>query len=235
VPGPQEGHNMKVVLATFVVLGMLLPAAAFANDKTPSSIGTPVPAVNCDVTHYEAHNDPMLYAIPDCWAGFRCGPLQVHTGGTVSFVIVAADIQTTWMGDLNLALQHDQDCNDIADTSVILMCRTGMGDSSCPVPEGCCGCADDMDGVYVFDDGSSGVVLGDPFSTCYGGMAAPGCYKPVKPLSQFAGQSTDGCWRLKAEDGSCGNQAYVNGWTIYFNGPTATMPASWGGVKAMYR
>ena len=123
---------MKVVLATFVVLGMLLPAAAFANDKTPDRIGVPIPAVNCATAGLTSHTDPMLYAIPDCWAGFRCGPLQVHDGGTVGFVIVSADIQTTWMGDLNLDLQHDTNCDDIADTRVTLMCRAGMGDSSCP-------------------------------------------------------------------------------------------------------
>ena len=82
---------MKVVLATFVVLGMLLPAAAFANDKTPDRIGVPIPAVNCATAGLTSHTDPMLYAIPDCWAGFRCGPLQVHDGGTVGFVIVSAD------------------------------------------------------------------------------------------------------------------------------------------------
>lgn len=226
---------MRIVLAAVCVAAALSPSAAFGDPKTPSQIGEPVPAVNCDIAATEVHTDATWYAIPDCGAPLAMGPIVTPPGVFWGTPIVSVDMDHTWIGDVNLSLQHDTDCDGIAEASATLLCRTGMSDPGCS-SSGCCGCSDDIGGVYTFDDAATGAVLGDPFSSCYGGFAAPGCYRPVTPLSAFVSGHTEGCWELVGQDGACGDAFFVNSWTLYLGViGSPTEPTTWGGVKAIFR
>jgi len=206
---------MRVMLTIICMVAVLSPPAAQANGKTPRQIGEPVPATTCFYGG-STYADSTFYAIPDCGSAVAMGPIRLDPWATASDVVVAVNMQHTWIGDINLSLQYDANCDGVAETTSTLMCRTGMLDPSCP-STGCCGCSDDINGTYVFADQSTSVVLGDPFSPCYGGSVAPGCYRPVTPLSAFAG-NVGGCWTLVAQDGACGDLFYVNSWTLYFGG-----------------
>ena len=208
-----------------LILGALVihsPPAAFANVKTPVQIGEPVPATNCDLG-IAGWTDPTFYAVPDCGDPIRMGPITVEASGACGLVVVSVNMQHTWIGDINLALAHDPDCDGVLVTTVELMCRAGMSAPDCP-GTGCCGCSDDIAGLYSFDDTSTGVVLGDPYSSCYGGSVAPGCYRPVTPLSAFASEDAGGCWYLIGQDGACGDLFYVNSWTLSFGGAIGPSP-----------
>jgi len=218
---------MRAALCLLATVAMLCPTMASA-DKTPSQIGEPVPAVNCDTGGATCGSSTVFAAVPDCGGPVSCGSVS-GLSGTVAGAVISVDMDHTWVGDMNMTLTHVD-----TGTSATLLCRTGLFDPSCPT-SGCCGCSDDIGGVYSFDDASTGAILGDPFSGCYGGFAAPGCYRPVSALSAFDGESASGTWTLTGQDGACGDLFYVYGWTLCFTGTTAAEPSTWGTVKNLYQ
>jgi hypothetical protein len=225
---------MRAALALLCTVAILCPAIASA-DKTPTQIGEPIVAANCDVSGYKAYTSTQFLSIPDC--GPTASTSQnIGDAEAIVDAVVQVDIDHTWIGDLNMSIGHDADCNGVAETSASLLCRTGMFDPSCPTGS-CCGCSDDLGGIYTFDDAATAGALGDPFSGCYGGFAPLGCYKAVGSLGGFDGQSKEGCWILSAQDGACIDVGFIYSWTLYFNnedGPTANEPATWGSVKTLY-
>jgi len=214
---------MRAALCLFVVALLACPTlVGAAPQKTATQVGDPIISTNCDISG-TAYTDPTFYAIPDCGAATPMGPINITDTDACGLTVLSVNMQHTWIGDINLALAHDPDCDGVLVTTVELMCRAGMSAPDCP-GTGCCGCSDDIAGLYSFDDTSTGVVLGDPYSSCYGGSVAPGCYRPVTPLSAFASEDAGGCWYLIGQDGACGDLFYVNSWTLSFGGAIGPSP-----------
>jgi hypothetical protein len=248
--GRSEGIAMKVVLMLCGV-AILCPALAWAcggppatgipgepvENKLTSQIGEPVIAVNCDLYGYNSHTDNDLVAVPDC-DGVVLATMEITEDPEMPILdaILEIDFDHTWIGDMNLCVHHDLNCDGFPETNANIFCRPGLGDDTCPL-DGCCGCSDDLNGIYMFDDAATGPEIGDPFFGCAGGAVAPGCYKPNTTMEVFNGEPKGGCWLLKLQDGACGDLGFLYSWTLHFlkGGGTAAESVTWSSMKSLYQ
>lgn len=112
---------------------------------------------------------------------------------TVSALTVCVNISHTYYADLTVWVEKD-------DFQVVLMDPLG-GDGSADLT---------FDVLYCFNDGAA-----TPWPRNMMGGAVPGgTYRPVEPLSAFAGLQTGGQWTLKAQDFWQTDAGMLGGFTL---------------------
>lgn len=225
-----EGYPMKRLLTVAMML-VLVPSVIFANDTKTMIDPDPVtPLLQCDPGMFDKYYEfTDFVTVPDCDPTGATTPWQwIEDPEAILDIVVNANLFHTWTGDLNLQVQYDADGDGVPEAVGQLLCRLDFSFfPDCPTT-GCCGCSSDLTGSYGF-------WMGAPSDFVCG--ALPGCYRPAGPLDQFNGLHKRGYWRLWMQDAACGDIGTIEGWGIGFiNGePTATEPATWGSVRALFR
>ncbi len=217
-----------------LALGMVIVAGAASAEKVPYHGDTYGPDGGCVTDGYKSFSGPGGMFIPDCDpAGVSQGVATEDDGATIDDVILAVEMDHTWVGDLRIWLSYDMNCDGTAEAGpVAALCRPGLG--TCD-PDGCCGCSAGVFGVYLFSD-DGGVPLAED---CV--AVDPGCYSAAidspNPFAVFDGMPKGGCFELFAADGACADTGSVRSWTVYVangGGGTPTETVSWGHLKSSY-
>ena len=134
-------------------------------------------------------------------------------------VILAVDMDHTWVGDLRIFLYYDLACGWVDPVLGEVLCRPGL--AGC-LPLDCCGCSGDMDGWYWFDDAA--VVS---FEDGCPSIFAPGCYGPDYDsvgLDVFDGMPSGGCFWIFVADGACGDEGELFEWEVHVLTESAPPP-----------
>lgn len=145
------------------------------------------------------------------------GPLHTGLSGLLSGVVLAVDIDQTWIGDIVIDLYYDENGNGVYDAGpVSALCRPNL--AGCAY-DGCCGCSGDISGVYTFGDDAA-ESMGEP--NCPP-VIPNGCYLPaVESPSSFAGAfnglQSGGDFYLEIADGAGGDETFFNSWGVFVVG-----------------
>jgi cysteine-rich repeat protein len=126
--------------------------------------------------------------------------INVPDSGTISDINVGLDVTHTWVGDMDITIEHNA-------TSVLLVQQ--MGTALDPT-FGCA--ADNLVNVVLDDEGAGGAIedqCGTPAAT------SPPSYTPDNPLSAFDGMDKQGTWTLTIFDTFPGSDAgTLNNWSL---------------------
>ncbi len=222
-------------LVTILLSGMLLALPAFAVETkdTLTESDVAVDRVACDTNGCDYYRFLVGGETFDNTGGFmNYGPLATDAGCTIENVVLAVEIEQTWVGDLIIELWYDEDNDGVLDYGpVSAMCRPDL--DGCDF-SGCCGCSGNIAGVYTFgDDGA------DPLGEfdCPSDIA-PGCFAPAPESAggfadMFAGAATGGAFYLDIADGAGGDPTTLFEWGVYVCcGSTASENTSWGQIKS---
>lgn len=128
-------------------------------------------------------------------------PDEDGTNEIFSVVDVRLNINHSWVGDLVVRLRHDD-----TGTFTTLIDRPGVP------PE--YGNSDDLNGLYIFEDGQLPIP-----ETSGSGTVAPGVYGPSGPefFHLFEGESKVGTWTLIIEDHAGGDSGSLTSWGFTIN------------------
>jgi hypothetical protein len=207
----REGNMKTLVL---VVAALLLIAGFALAEADPRKVENAAPATStrsygCDEEDYMCYLNLVNVDIPDDDpAGVFHYPIATDPGYIIQDVIISANIQHTWVGDLIIYIYYDIDCDDVADVTGGILCRHGLDD--CPTQD-CCGCSGDLEGWYGFSDTESSIE-----DVCETSIPAV-CYGPDYDsvgLDVFDGLPTGGCFWLQAIDGAGGDLGTVFAWEV---------------------
>jgi len=217
-----------------LILAMCMMFAAgtgLAEKVGPEAGGVFLPQGDCPTDGYKPYTGsggPIPDGDP---AGVTFGPVPVPDDGT-SFIDVVVDVEMshTWVGDINVDLSYDLDCDGQPETTARLVCRPGQ--ANCDPAGSTFGCNGDLGGLYRFSDDGA-VELGVPCAA----VLAPGCYAPNEALSVFDGLSKGGCFTLFANDSATPDPGVIPVWVVWTDndgGGTPTETISWGSVKSRF-
>ena len=135
-------------------------------------------------------NENLNLAIPDGAGNNQYGDpvtttLSVPDLGTISSIIVNADVSHTYIQDLQIALFHPD-----LETYAVLWQRSCDGENGIDV---------------TFSDGSNEIECANP---------TVGTFAPFEELSIFEGMTSEGEWLLYARDGYNQDSGVINDWSI---------------------
>ena len=135
-------------------------------------------------------NENLNLAIPDGVGNNQYGDpitttLSVPDLGTISSIIVNADVSHTYIQDLQIALFHPD-----LETYAVLWQRSCDGENGIDV---------------TFSDGSNEIECANP---------TVGTFAPFEELSIFEGMTSEGDWLLYARDGYNQDSGVINDWSI---------------------
>jgi hypothetical protein len=213
----------------------IVVAGSASAEKVPyQGSGDATPAGSCPTDGYKrfAGDGGM---IPDCDPGGLTLSLATDDdGATIDDVILGVEISHTWVGDLRVWLSYDLECDGTDDVGpVAALCRPALDGCA---EDGCCGCSDDLGGLYYFSDDAAGPLGED----CPGFLEA-GCYAPAidspAPLSVFDGQPKGGCFTLFTADGACADTGLISSWEVAVlngSGGTPVETTTWSALKARH-
>lgn len=214
----------------------LLIAGVAMAEKVPT-IGQPAPpmaATSCDLADYKEYRqlfDPPQVVVND--GDTASGQIDIADDGTTfADIIVDLDITHSWMGDLQMLVSYDRECDGQAEGSAYVMNQPGL-----PQVSATFGCSDNLDGMYLFADKAGIASLNDD---CIGDTANTfpgGCYVSRELLGVFDGEAKGGCFTMLITDNANGDTGDVRGWSIHaLNGPpnVPTEEKSWSQIKAIY-
>ncbi len=221
------------LLTTLCILALALPA--LANDlelKIPNDGGPAGARIDCDVSGCDYYGMTVGTNFDDTAGLLAFGPITTTGGCAITNVVLAVDIDQTWVGDLIIDLYYDEDSDGIYDYGpVSALCRPQL--DGCPL-EDCCGCSGNVVGVFTFGDDAA-EPLGE--YDCPGDFV-PGCFLPAieSPAGfadTFAGAAAGGDFWLEIGDGAGGDTTYFNAWGVYVCcGTTASENTNWGQIKS---
>jgi len=231
---------------SLIACGALLvyAATAFATDeKDTRSDGPPGPVItaNCDLVDHKMAEQTFSppTTVPDN-TGVTFGPIVLPADAMfISHVVLDLDCSHTWIGDLIVRLEYDENSDDVIDVTSTVICRPGRT-VSCGAGGSGSGCSSNFatGAVYRFDDTAVGSL---PEIGCSNATDIPGgCYRPTglgaDALSVFEGRSKGGRWWLFVSDNATGDVFTMTRWAVHIlNTPVGVAQASWGQVKALYR
>jgi hypothetical protein len=202
--------NLAASAPCGAVLPFTLTVSYAGNGPHPASLGFTVQVGRAAQTAHFAYAGPPV-AIPDGSAAgvsvalpvvFTGGiaRLVVHLDGTACTAAVGATtvgIDHTWVGDLTLALT-----SPTGRTATLVDAPGGFGNSG---NHFCQTALDDAAPASIQQ-----VTIDDaPFT---------GAFRPVQPLSVFAGDSANGTWLLRATDSATGDTGHVRAFSIDVTG-----------------
>ncbi|MEM7113059.1 MAG: choice-of-anchor B family protein [Chloroflexota bacterium] len=187
----------------FVLQPNLPPPLPTPTPPPPSP--TPPPTV---CTTYNSTDIPQ--ALPNGTTSVSSN-LSISGSGTIYDLNVDLDMSHIWVGDLSMALEH-QDTG----TSVTILDRPG-------VPASTYGCSGDNI-VATLDDAAASAVEGQCAGT---NPTIGGTFSPNNALSSFNGESGNGTWVLTVTDHyPSADDGTLNGWSVEVctdaGGPTPT-------------
>ena len=237
------GRNRPLVACGAI---LLCTANAFAADvKVSGGDGPadPVITANCDLTDHKMGEQTFSppATVPDVSpAGVTFGPIVLPSDGMfVNHVVLEIDCSHTWIGDLVVRLEYDENSDGAIDAASTVICRPGRTGSCGPAGTGAgCGSNFATGAVYRFDDTAASPL---PTTGCFTSANIPGgCYQPTglgtSPLSAFVDLTKGGRWWLFVSDNATGDVFSMTRWAVHIlNSPVAVAPASWGQLKARYR
>jgi hypothetical protein len=227
------------LLSLLALIALTGVAAAAKTPATPSGAsGVPT---SCDLTGYKADVDVSAdLSIPDNDATgvTLTTPATAADGSRYVALVVGLEIEHTWIGDLIATVTYDGLCDGVTadDIGVKLLCRPGR--ASCTGGTGFgYGVGAVCTNTLLFSDGALGPITGAAATV------PAGCYRPTGatgsagPLSAFAGSLKGGCWKLSVSDNAADDVGRICGFSVHSlnENPVPTRPASWGGVKSIYR
>lgn len=232
-------------LAIVVLISLFVGAAAqvsSAEKVSPVDPGGPDSPGFCDIEGYKTETDVVETPIEDLGT-FTTPPLTVGpAGGTIVDVVIGLDIEHTWMGDLNVAVNYDPDCAGPLGPigPVYLLARQGRAGFSCDgSPFGCGGDLDSGSGIaYTFGTIGSSKEIADA-TQCTEPIAF-GCYDEAlespSELTIFVGLPKDGCWTLDVTDCAGGDSGILHSWGVAIDNRVSPVAnTSWGAIKATYK
>jgi hypothetical protein len=225
-------------------VSIALAPPAFAADEKEGSEGPPTApevASNCDLTDYKSAM--QAFAPPDTVpdnnaAGETFGPIVVPSDGMfIEDIVLELDCKTTWLGDIIVRLDYDENSDGAIDVSTTVICRPGRTGACGQAGTGV-GCGSDFETgfIYRFDDTAAGNL---PTVNCSGDVAG-GCYRPTGlgagSMLAFADRTKGGRWWLFVSDNQGGDRFSLTSWAVHLkNTPVSITPTSWGQLKAIYR
>jgi len=236
-----QGDAVRLVACGALIA---LAACAFAEDMKEDPAGPPtdpVIAAECDLTEYKFETQtfgPPALIVDNVPAGTTFGPIVVPSDGMfIEDVVLVLDCSHTWLGDLIVRLDYDENTDGAIDASTTVICRPGRTGACGQAGTGV-GCGSNLvtGSIYRFDDTATGTL---PTANCSGNVAG-GCYQPTGvgagPLSVFEGRTKGGRWWLFVSDNQGGDSGTLTSWTVHLkNTPVSTTHTSWGRVKSIYR
>lgn len=231
-----------------VACGALLvfAATAFAADgKDPSGDGRadPILTADCDLTEHKMGEQVFSppATVPDNDpTGISFGPIVLPADQMfVGHVVLELECAHTWIGDLIVRLEYDENSDGVIDVTSTVICRPGRT-GSCGAGGTGSGCGSNFatGAVYRFDDSA---VNSLPSTGCALGTDIPGgCYRPTgidsSPLSAFVDRVKGGRWWLAVSDNLGGDLLTMTRWAVHIlNSPVSVAPTSWGQIKLRYR
>lgn len=232
-------------LAIVGLTSLLVGASALASfaEKIPGP-GDPLPPDSpgqCNTQGYKFQRSAQLNLnIPDNDpAGVTTPPLTVAGTGTIADVVVSLEISHTYVGDLNVKLFYDHDCQPATPAfgPVALLCRQQL--AGCPLGD-CCGCSGDLLSGGRYDFGTIGSSKELAAAGQCPGVIPFGCYKPALEsqftLDVFAGLPKNGCWSMNLQDGAGIDLGVLYNWEVRILNEvsTAVESSTWGAIKAGY-
>jgi subtilisin-like proprotein convertase family protein len=190
----------------------------------------------CPIGQYKGVKINANVEVSDVLGTIELDPIQffVAPGAIVTDVVIDLEMDHTWVGDLQIMLEHTSDGGVV--TTAMLLDRPG-------VPESTFGCSGDLVGdpenKYWFGTRPDLFTIGDDVCET---VIPQGCYN-VAPenagaLEAFRGIDVgDGVWRLYITDNAAGDDGYVYNWSVHLLGeaPVGVEASTWGQVKADYR
>ncbi len=240
-------------------LAAVVAAPASAQVVGNQKIGENGPAVvligpDCDITGYKGEQRQFVppLAIPDASPAGITTPLILipADGDVIDDVIITMNASHTWVGDLIVTVNYDEDCaGPGGPISAVLLCRPdASGDPSqtpppCGTSAAALGCSSNLDcnNTYSFGDAAVaslgvGAFCGPTSATVLPG----GCYKPGAggtPLAIFRGLAKGGCWTLTVSDNAALDTGVLCSWAVFLRNqhPVPAQSSSWGQVKNLYR
>ena len=235
-------------LLSLVACGALLVCAATAfatdvKDTRSERPADPVITANCDLVDHKMEEQTFSppTTVPDnASAGATFGPIVLPADAMfIRHVVLELECSHTWIGDLIVRLEYDENSDDVIDVTATVICRPGRTGSCGAIGMGF-GCGSNLTtgAVYRFDDTAASSL---PESGCATLTDIPGgCYKPTglgaDPLSVFGDRSKGGRWWLFVSDNANGDLFAMTRWAVHIlNSPVGVAPASWGQVKVLYR
>lgn len=225
---------------------MACASSAFAADvKDTQGPGPTVPVItaNCDLVDHkmEAQTFSPPATVPDNNpAGVTFGPIVLPADGMfVGHVVMELDCSHSWIGDLIVRLDYDENSDDVIDATSTVICRPGRTGSCGPIGGAGLGCGSNFTtgAVYRFDDTTT---VSLPETVCNSTNIPGGCYRPTGlgagPLSVFKDRTKGGRWWLFVSDNAPTDVFTLTRWSVHIlNTPVAVAPTSWGQVKVLYR
>lgn len=219
---------MRTIVIAIAVC-VLAAGTSWAQKNVTDPFGVKAPdRIDCITDGYDCFCGGDGGDIPDSDpAGVVFGPAATSDGGPVIVdVILFVDMTHTWIGDLQMFLYYDFDCDGGLDVMGQVLERPGF-------PEITFGCSGDLSGLYGFDD-----TVGSIEDACPTTFPA-GCYGPDYDsvgMDVFDGLPIGGCFWLKVVDNAGGDTGAVLGWEVcVMSRITPVEESSWGHVKALYR
>ena len=231
-----------------ITCGALLVCAATAfatgeKDTRTDGPASPVITSNCDLAEHKMAEQTFSppTTVPDNnLAGVTFGPIILPADAMfISHVVLELDCSHTWIGDLIVRLEYDENSDNVIDVTSTVICRPGRT-GSCGASGVGLGCGSNFatGAVYRFDDTAANSL---PETGCSSGTDIPGgCYLPTgldaDPLSVFEGRSKGGRWWVSVSDNATGDVFTMTRWGVdILNTTVGVTQASWGQVKALYR
>ena len=216
-------------IAIVLAISLLAAGGAWAQKNVANPVGDKAPdRIDCQTDGYDCYCGGSGGDIPDADpAGAIFGPANTSNGGPMIVdVILFVEITHTWIGDLQMFLYYDFECDGVPDVIGQVLERPG-------VPGTTFGCSGDLAGLYGFDDTVASIE--DICPTIF----PTGCYGPDYDsvgMDVFDGLPIGGCFWLHVIDNAGGDVGSVTGWEVcVMTQITPVEEATWGHVKALYR
>lgn len=197
-PSPTQSRTATKTMA---------PPATATPSPTHTLIPSPTPTTTPGPVTLEYCDGFGSREIPDDDPLGTAGFIDVPDDFAIEEVKVRVQIGHSWVGDLNIVLDHVDTLS-----SVTLLDRPGMPASLLGCPENDVGC--------VFDDAAE-MAAEDSCSTT--SPALGGTLRPAIPLAAFRGERGLGTWMLVVVDAAPGDTGSLDGWCLEMLG-TSTVP-----------
>lgn len=183
----------------------------FTPTRTPTSqpTATPMPTVPpcspaaASASRFSRPAAPPL-SIPDDTPSGVDDCIEVVDGRTISDLNVAVNVHHSYLGDLQVTLEHES-----TGTTVTLVDRPGVPDTSLGCPY------EDIDAVL---DDEARRPVEDECAQTPPGIA--GTLRPEETLSAFDGESVSGRWTLNVSDNAGEDVGSLASWSLVLNTPT---------------
>lgn len=225
---------------------VLFSVAAHAQSK-PSNETGPEAGPNCDITGYKSFELVGTFPIPDASVDGEPGSVTIGPiitppdGDIINDVVIDLRAAHTYVGDLIATVSYDPDCGGpLAPVSARFLCRQKGTNATPPAPCGpgaLFGASSDLlcaNQLLFSDEAVLEVANGVNPAT-----VAPGCYKPTAggAFAIFRGLPKGGCWYLTISDNENLDSGAICQFSVHLRNqhPVPAIPASWGGVKNIYR